>query len=445
MIRRFIRQVLGGHKTLKSARLEILPLSSHGIARDQISRCALRVTDQLQDAGYEAFVVGGAVRDLLLGHHPKDFDVATNATPEQVRKVIRRSRLIGRRFQIVHALCHDEVVEVTTFRGLQTTPADDQASDEHGRLIRDNVFGTQEEDALRRDFTANALFYDPSTEEIYDYFEGVKDIQAKRLRMIGEPSIRYREDPVRMLRAVRFSGKLGFQLDRPAEKPLKDLAPLLGHVPAARLFDEILKLLLSGHSFECMEELKKRKLHKDLFPFYDTIVASPQGQGFLDDVLLASDARLREDKPVSPAFLFAALLWFPVQTRAEEIKEEGEAPLPALFQAMDEVLDTQRAKLAVPRRLDATIKEIWALQGRFLQRSGLRPARLIEHPRFRAAYDFYLIRARHADALPDVADWWTQYQAVDEETRATMLIEDEKPKRRRRRPKRRDPSEETPP
>jgi poly(A) polymerase len=444
MIRNFIRQVLGRNKTLKNARLEVIPVGVHGITRDLISRCALRVTDQLQEAGFEAFVVGGAVRDLLLGRHPKDFDVATNATPEEVRRVIRRSRIIGRRFQIVHALCHDEVVEVTTFRGLQTEADDDQAADEHGRLIRDNVFGSQEEDALRRDFTANALFYDPHTEEVWDYFEGVRDIRDRRLRMIGEPSIRYREDPVRMLRAVRFAGKLGFSIDRAAEKPLRDLAPLLAHVPSSRLFDEMLKLLLSGHALDCLRSLRERDLHHDFLPYLDEVLKTPVGQAFIDQLLKNTDQRLQEDKPVSPGFLFAALLWFPLKDDSERRIAAGELPIPALYAAMDEVLETQRARLAVPRRFDPVIKEIWALQSRFLQRSGVRPTRLLEHPRFRAAYDFYLLRAEVGDALPEVAQWWTDFQVADEETQASMLVEDEKPKRRRRRPRKKSTRETSP-
>ncbi len=428
------RRVLGRRpRIVDQPRLRVLGLQEHGIRREQISSCALRTTDALHKAGFQAFVVGGAVRDLLIQRAPKDFDVATNATPDEVRRVIRRSRIIGRRFQIVHAMCNDEVVEVSTFRALQGGADDDQAADEHGRLIRDNVFGSQEDDARRRDFTANALFYDPRKQEVWDYFNGVADIRAKRMRMIGDPVVRYREDPVRMLRAVRFAAKLNFRIDEAARAPIAELADLLANVPSARLFDEVLKLLLSGHSADCLRQLRAEGLHHGLLPLIDVVLDEPVGAKFVNLALASTDLRVAQDKPVSPAFLFATLLWQQVRVSAERIEAAGESPVPALFAAMDEVLDAQKEKLAIPRRYDAVMKEIWSLQSRFVQRSGQRPYRLLEHPRFRAAWDFLVLRAEAGEIDPDLARWWADFQDGDDAQREALLVQDDKPKRRRRR------------
>jgi poly(A) polymerase len=363
--------------------------------------------------------------------------VATNATPDQVKKVIRRSRIIGRRFQIVHALCNDEVVEVSTLRALQAAPDEDQAADEHGRLIRDNVFGSQEEDALRRDFTVNALFYDPLKEEVWDYFDGLSDIRSKRLRMIGDPAQRYREDPVRMLRAVRFAAKLDFTIDKAARKPILELADLLSNVPSARLFDEMLKLLLSGHSVECLRQLRAEGLHHGLLPLLDVVLDEPDGARFVELALSNTDRRIAEDKPISPGFLFATLLWHQVRLGAARIESKGELPTPALYQAMDEVLDAQKEKLAIPRRFDAVMKEIWSMQPRFLQRAGQRPYRLLEHPRFRAAFDFYVLRAASGEVEEEIARWWEDFQTAEDSERESMLVVEDKPKRKRRRGPRR--------
>jgi len=443
MIAELFRKVLGRGRSINRPKLTIHAVKRHGIRREDISPCALRVTESLQTAGFEAFVVGGAVRDLLIGRAPKDFDVATNATPEQVKKVIRRSRIIGRRFQIVHALCNDEVVEVSTFRALQAAPEDDQAADEHGRLIRDNVFGSQEEDALRRDFTVNALFYDPNKEEVWDYFDGLGDIRAKRLRMIGEPAQRYREDPVRMLRAVRFAAKLGFTIDKAARKPILELADLLSNVPSARLFDEMLKLLLSGHSVECLRQLRTEGLHHGLLPLLDVVLDEPEGARFVELALSNTDKRIAEDKPISPGFLFASLLWHQVRLGAARIESQGELPTPALYLAMDEVLDAQKEKLAIPRRFDAVMKEIWSMQQRFMQRGGQRPYRLLEHPRFRAAFDFFVLRAASGEVDQDIARWWEDFQHAGDTEKEAMLVVEDNPKRRRKRgPRRKKPAGE---
>ena len=432
MIRKFIQKVLRRGASGPVAKLRVVPASQHGIHPDSISACALRVIKTLQEAGFKAYVVGGAVRDLLVGNEPKDFDVATDATPDQVRRLIRRSRVIGRRFQIVHAMCHDEVVEVTTFRG-SAREDERQQTDEHGRITRDNVFGTIEEDAARRDFTVNALYYDPIKNEVLDYFHGVADVHAKRLAMIGDPATRYREDPVRMLRAVRFSAKLGLELDRATQAPIRELADLLLNVPESRLFDEILKLLLSGHAHACVARLRAEGLHHDLLPLLDLILDQPQGEKFIRQSLENTDRRVREDKPVSPGFLFASLLWHPVLDAWKKRQAAGERPMPALFEAMSDILEAQRKKLAIPRRYDAVMKEIWSLQPRFELRGGQRPFRLLEHPRFRAAYDFMLLRADSGELDEAIADWWTDFQQVSHEEREAMLVVEEKPKRGGRR------------
>ena len=446
MIKRFIDNLFGrrggSRVTHKDARPFIYGKDKHGIDREAISRCARRTCEELQRAGYLAFVVGGAVRDLLIGMRPKDFDVATNATPEEVRSVFRRSRIIGRRFQIVHVLCGAETVEVSTFRAHFAREAEPDNRDEHGRMLSDNVFGTQAEDALRRDFTANALFYDPVKEEIWDYVHGLKDLRAKKLVMIGEPAARYREDPVRMLRAARLAAKLGFEIDAATREPIHGLRHLVENVPQARLFEEILKLLLSGNAVECVRLLRALELHHGLLPLLDTALDDPETGPFAMAALRATDERLAADKPVSPAFLLAALLWGRVEKNVKHFEAKGLPPIPALHSAMHEALDAQRDSLAIPRRFDATMKELWLLQPRFLQRGGNRPYRLLEHPRFRAAYDFFALRAASADAPQEVAHWWERFQAANADERERMLVADEAgPKKKRRRRRKRHAAE----
>ncbi|WP_124949208.1 polynucleotide adenylyltransferase PcnB [Sulfuriferula thiophila] len=438
MIKSFIRRILGKKPhTTKKTRLQRIPVSQHGLTRVQILPCALKVTDTLQQAGFSAFVVGGAVRDLLLSKTPKDFDVATNATPEQVRDLFRRSRIIGRRFRLVHVMCGGDTIEVSTFRASAVTEEDDSShvTDDTGRIVRDNVFGDQESDAERRDFTVNALYYDPSTEEIWDYRGGVADIKRKTLRIIGDPATRYREDPVRMLRAARFAAKLDFHIDETTRAPIAELAELLTNVPPSRLFDEMLKLLLSGHALRAVHQLRAEGLHQGMLPMLDSILEQDEGKRFITAALHNTDQRLQAGKSVSPAFLFASLLWHELQIHYQKRLDAGEIPAPALFAAMDDTLDHQRARLAVPRRLDGMMKEIWSLQSRYDQRSGSRPYRLLGHPRFRAGYDFLLLRAESGEVDQELADWWTTFQEADETQRAAMLIKEpasSKPKRRRR-------------
>jgi poly(A) polymerase len=450
MIKKYIDKLFGRRErvTHKDARPIIYGKDKHGIERDLISRCARRTCEDLQRAGHATFVVGGAVRDLLLGRRPKDFDVATSATPDEVRSTFRRSRIIGRRFQIVHVMCGAETVEVSTFRAHFTREPNEENTDEHGRMLSDNVFGTQAEDAMRRDFTVNALFYDPVKEEVWDYVHGLKDLKAKKLVMIGDPATRYREDPVRMLRAARLGAKLGLEIDAKTKAPIREMRHLLENVPQARLFEEILKLLLSGNAVECVRVLRELNLHHGLLPLLDTALDDPQTGPFAMAALRATDERLAADKPVSPAFLLAALLWGRVEKSLAKYEEKGQPAIPALHSAMHEALDAQRDSLAIPRRFDATMKELWLLQPRFLQRGGQRPFRLLEHPRFRAAYDFFELRAVSGNAPLDVAKWWERFQAVSPDEREDMLVSEEsgpKKKRRRRRGKRREDAPPTAP
>lgn len=417
--------------------LRTISREEHGINRQQISSGALKVIAVLQEAGFSTFVVGGAIRDLLLGLEPKDFDVATNATPEEVRALFRRSRIIGRRFRLVHVTYGSEIVEVSTFRANCSVNggmgiAAESLADQHGRLLHDNIFGSQEEDVMRRDFTVNALFYNPATEEILDYLNGYEDIKAKRLRIIGEPIQRYREDPVRMLRAVRLAAKLDIQLDDATAAPIGDLAPLLQNVPAARLFDEMLKLLMSGHSLACVLDLRMRGLHHGLLPMLDVILEQPMGERFITLALENTDKRVQEDKPVSPGFLFAALLWHEVLATWNKHQAAGEKPMPALHLAMVEILTLQRQQLAIPRRLDSIIYDIWTLQPRFVARAGHKPFHLLEHPRFRAAYDFFMLRCESGEVDREVGQWWKTFQHADAATREAMLLKETTPKRRKR-------------
>ena len=422
-----------------ASHLQRIPVSQHGLMRAQISPCALKVTDTLQQAGFMAFIVGGAVRDLLLKSTPKDFDVATNATPEQVHALFRRSHIIGRRFRLVHVMCGNDTIEVSTFRA-SAAPEEhgDHVTDDTGRIVRDNVFGSQESDAQRRDFTVNALYYDPANEEIWDFQGGLNDIEHRSLRIIGDAMTRYREDPVRMLRATRFAAKLDFHIDESARTPLSQLADLLGNVPSSRLFDEMLKLLLSGHSMRAIKQLRDEGLLHGILPMLNDLLEEESGNRFIVEALKNTDARVKAGKSVSPAFLFATLLWHELQIHHQTRLDAGETTTPALFSAMEDTLGQQRARLAVPRRLDGMMKEIWSLQPRFEQRSGSRPFRLLGHPRFRAGYDFLLLRAESGEVPMELADWWTEFQAADEAQRATMLIASvvtEQPKRRRRRKK----------
>jgi poly(A) polymerase len=411
----------------------IISFKKHKINQDLISSAAIKTCEGLQNAGFDAYIVGGAVRDLLLDFKPKDFDIATNAEPEEVNKIFRRSRIIGRRFRLVHVLWGRETIEVSTFRGHHDNSQNksDASTNDTGRILRDNIFGSLEDDAVRRDFTANALYYNPKTQEVLDFHHGVADVNARLLRMIGEPVTRYKEDPVRMLRAVRLSAKLGLKIDKATEKPIAELAHLLQDVPPSRLFDEMLKLFLSGHAIESINILRKQHLHHGLLPLLDVVLEQPLGEKFVMLALKNTDDRIMEGKSSNPSFLFATLLWHEV-LKAWQVQQKHAPMIPALYQAMDEVIQLQANKLAIHNRFVATMKEIWAMQPRFEQRAGKRPFTLIMHPRYRAAYDFMLLRAESGEIAIEIGEWWTTFAHANAEQRTAMLLPDTTPKKRRK-------------
>ncbi|MCM8624796.1 polynucleotide adenylyltransferase PcnB [Accumulibacter sp.] len=444
MIRKLISRVLGHKDSATNDQPAILGVAQHGLERDHISRASQRTVQILQENGYQAYIVGGAVRDLLAGLKPKDFDVATDATPEQVRSCFRRSRIIGRRFQIVHVGMGNETIEVTTFRGHHGEQGNARAHiDDQGRVLRDNVFGSQAEDAARRDFTVNALYYDPTAETIVDYHHGVADLQQKTLRMIGDPRTRYREDPVRMLRAVRLAAKLGLSIDPEARRPIREMSELIENVPPSRLLDEMLKLLTSGHAVRCLAQLREEGLHHGLLPLLDVIFDQPLGERFVTLALETTDRRVREGRHISPGFLFATLLWHEVLSKWQQFEANGEPSIPALFRAMDEVVDVQAEKLAITRRIVGDIKEIWALQPRFAQRGGKRAYGVLQHPRFRAAYDFLLLRVESGELEPEVGEWWTAFLHASDDERAAMLLPPSAGATRKRRRRRRSAAADT--
>ena len=432
----------------------VIARADHNVSRRDISNGALRVLYRLNEAGYAAYLVGGAVRDLMLGGHPKDFDIATDATPEQVRGLFRNCRLIGRRFRLAHVVFGREIVEVATFRGSE----DNGSGDRHvvdGRIVRDNVYGSIEEDAIRRDFTVNALYYDISDFSVRDYVGGVADLEARTMRLIGDPESRYREDPVRMLRAARLAGKLEFDIAPEAAAPFASLSELLGEASPARLFDETLKLFLGGYGLASFRTLERYGLLAAIFPSAAKSLASPAGAGFrslIEATLANTDQRVREDQSVTPAFLFAAILWQPLQEHHVALLEQGKDENVAWSMAVDRSIAEQLQRLSIPRRFTYTVEEIWTLQARFEQRQRKRVVRLLAHPRFRAAYDFLVLRSRSDPSLAESADWWTQAQQLDpaeldghlgappSERRSTEAGDDDAPPTKRRRRRRRKPA-----
>jgi len=435
-IRKFVGRLFPARGPLRISQ------DKHGIDRRNVSRHAIKVCEVLRQHGFEAYIVGGAVRDLIVGIEPKDFDVATNATPEEIRPLFRRARIIGRRFQLVHVVFGQEIIETSTFRAPAT---EDQETDEHGRILRDNVFGSQAEDAARRDFTLNALYYDPLSEEVIDYHNGVADLKKRIVRMIGDPNKRYREDPVRMLRAVRFAAKLNGTIDPATREPIRVMAELIENVPASRLFDEMLKLLTCGHAMDCLRQLRAQGLHHGVLPLLDVVLEQPGGENFVELALERTDARVRAGKSISPSFLFAALLWQQVESRWRQLSKGGEQTIPALIQAADSVLEEQTEKLAIQRRFSSDMREIWFMQPRFERRVGKSAYRMLEQPRLRAACDFLQLRAAAGEFDSVLAQWWmdlangddiTRAQMIDEASRAPRSREEEPAARRRRRPRR---------
>jgi poly(A) polymerase len=408
---------------LVATQARIYPRSEHNISRSQISENALKVLYRLQKEGFDAYLVGGCVRDLLLGREPKDFDVVTNADPEQIRKVFRNCRLIGRRFRLAHVHFGREVIEVATFRGAGEEQNDKQMLNKEGRLLRDNVYGAIEEDVWRRDFTVNALYYNIKDFSVVDYVGGMADHKAATLRLIGDPETRFREDPVRMLRAVRFAVKLGFKLHPDCEKSMHEAAELLSSIPSARLYDEALKLFLSGYALQTFEMLRHYGLFQVLFPATENCL-SVEENGFprllLIKALENSDNRIAEGKTVTAYFLFAAFLWEPVQMRAKEKMARGLVEFIAYQDAANEVISRQIKSTALPRHITMAMREVWSLQPKFNARVGSKPSRLLTHPRFRAAYDFLLLRAETGGAEPELAQWWGKYQDANENEQRKM-------------------------
>jgi poly(A) polymerase len=392
------------------------------------------VLNKLNKAGFQAYLVGGGVRDLLLRHAPKDFDVATNATPQQVKSIFRNARIIGRRFKLVHILCHREIIEVTTFRA-QGEINEHQKTNEHGILVRDNVYGSLEEDAWRRDFTINALYYNQEDGAIIDYTGGVADVQNKTIRIIGNPVTRYQEDPVRMLRALRFSAKLKFTIEKETSEPIYKLNKLICHISGSRLFEEMVKLYQCGHGVAAQKLLVQYGLFDYLFPLAATHCKNPKNSGFkfLALALESTDQRLSKDKPVNPGFVYAVLLWFPLQDSIKQYMQNGLEPLSALEYAMHTVIREQNKTVMISKRYAQTIRDIWFMQYRFEKRSKTRVEELLQHPRFRAAYDFLALRALVHDAPLELAEWWTTLQEVDAITRETMLdaLTKQNPKKRK--------------
>lgn len=429
-----------GKKKARAYQRREIPRDQHSVSRSVISEPAKKVLSRLNKSGYEAYLVGGGVRDILLGQRPKDFDIATNATPEEVHDLFRNSRLIGRRFRIVHVVFGREVIEVTTFRGdasqaSKDSAGDDRKTSEHGQLLRDNVYGNLEEDALRRDFTVNALYYCIRDFTVIDFANGIEDLRNQQLRLIGDPETRYREDPVRMLRAIRFAAKLGFDIEPETAAPIQELAPLLTHIPPARLFEEVLKLFSAGHGETTFDLLTRYDLLAPLFPETVKAIEAGESDELIRQALRNTDARIAQGKSVTPYFLFAAMLWPALQREWNHRQANGDPVQPALHGAIGKVISRQVQATSIPKRFSGPMKEIWELQMRLSRRQGKRAFVTMGHQRFRAAYDFLLVREACGEIKPGLGDWWTEFQRLDERGQERMLSElsSDAPKKRRRR------------
>lgn len=454
----FCRQIIGPSANNENVAISseplVIPRGEHGISRKQFSPNAIKVLYRLKDGGYDAYLVGGCIRDVLLGQQPKDFDVVTNATPEQVKKLFRNCRLIGRRFRLAHIVFGREIIEVATMRGHHEAQEDKNQisqSSEHGQLLRDNVFGSIEEDAERRDFSINALYYSINDFCVYDYANGLAAIKAKQIELIGDPETRYREDPVRMLRAVRFATKLDMQIAPASEKPITELASLLDNIPPARLFEEILKLFLNGKAQQNFIMLRQYGLFKSLFPELDRILDKKPGgleETFIKQMFANTDIRINADKKVTPAFVFAALLWFPLIERTEKIRRQEQlSEYDAFAQAINKVLSENAQHIAVPKRFTLGARDIWHIQQRLDKRAGQRAYRLTQQPRFKAAYDFLLLRVDAGETEhTELVQWWTQYLGQDINGQKEMVRElghqgGPKPRKRPRRRTTKKPTE----
>lgn len=407
----------------------IIPRSEHPVSRDAISDNALKVLYRLNNSGYQAYLVGGCVRDILLGKEPKDFDVTTDATPEQIKGLFRNCRLIGRRFRLAHIVFGREIIEVATFRGHHQNNDDDESKlskqSDHGQLLRDNVFGSIEEDAQRRDFTINAMYYNIADYSISDFAGGMQAIKDRKIALIGDPETRYREDPVRMLRAVRFAAKLNMKISKESAEPIKAMAPLMANIPPARLFEEVLKLFLSGQGLETYKLLNQFHLFEPLFPQLAPLLVHTEGKEtkFVELVLTNTDNRINTGQRVTPAFIFAAFMWYPLEERCQQLMAEGGLNhFDAFNLALNDVMHRQIQRIMIPKRFSIPVRDIWQLQNRLPKRYGRRAYQMLEHPKFRAAYDFLLMRGQiEGGQLLELADWWTDFQEADEAGRKVML------------------------
>ena len=402
-----------------------IPDTEHCLAHSAISGSALKVLHRLKEANHEAYLVGGCVRDLLLDRFPKDFDVVTDASPERIRELFGNSRLIGQRFRLVHVRFGRDVIEVATFRAPHID--EDEQLSAKGRVLSDNIYGSREEDAIRRDFTINCLYYDIRDSSIIDFAGGLNDLKARLIRTIGDPRVRYREDPVRMLRALRFSAKLGFQLEPTSRESLYELGYLLADIPPARLFDECMKLFLSGHALSSFDLLRDYHLFRYLFPQTEDAIARDDAQGgilaLLRQAMCNTDERITLGKPITPGFLFATFLWEPVRAKASQLSRYSD-PQAAMEQATEEIFALQKQRVSVPRRFALMARDIWFLQSRLEKRRRRDISRLIIHPRFRAAYDFLVLRGQtNEPGMQSLGQWWTQYQLLNPEEKKQALAE----------------------
>jgi poly(A) polymerase len=456
MIKKLIKRLLG-RPAKEEAAMPAIPLGvrqeiareQHGIDPSWLDANAVRVVRTLQEAGHQAYIVGGAVRDLIVGLRPKDFDVATDATPERVKALFRRAFIIGRRFRIVHVIFgrgrEHETIEVSTFRAYLDANAAEQvagnektskreladkqhAVDASGRVLRDNVWGPQIEDAARRDFTINAMYYDPVTQVVVDYHGGLADARARVLRMIGDAATRYREDPVRIVRVVRFAAKLGFTVEPGTERPISAAVPLLANVPASRLFDEMVKLLQTGHAIASIEQLRRRGLERGVFPVLEAALAPAGGASarqaeFVRLALEDTDRRVAEGRAVAPSFLLACLLWDEVRQRWRAARDAGEGSFPALQQAVEAAFEARIGDISGRGKLATDMREVWLMQPRFERRTPAAVSALVAQPRFRAGFDFLRLRADAGETDAELADWWEDYHLGSDEEREAMLAE----------------------
>ena len=426
----------------------VLSRDQHPVSRQLLSPNALKVLYRLNKGGFNAYLVGGGVRDILLGLKPKDFDIATNATPDEIKALFRNCRLIGRRFRLAHIVFGREIIEVATFRGHHDSASEKEKSckktskqSDDGMLLRDNIYGNIEEDAERRDFTINALYYSARSFKVYDFANGAQDVQDKIIRLIGDPETRYREDPVRMLRAIRFATKLDMQISNETKAPIKELAALMANIPAARMFEEFLKMFMSGKAIANFDQLRHYNLFGYFFPAVEQALNDKTDEylpALINLAMTNTDKRINNEQRVTPAFLFAAMLWYPLQRHIKHLNENNQlAPQDAFFAALSEVMPEQQRSIAIPKRFQGVMKDIWILQEKLIRREGKRAFKTFEHPKFRAGYDFLLLRAEieQNEELSELAKWWTDFQEVSNDARVQMVKTSAKYRHKAQKPK----------